>query len=171
MNYLSIQLCDLTSLLSSFSFAFSTCVLHSLESTVQLWFEWTEKFRNWNSIHSMDKLDSLTKKKKKMNPLVTLQRSFVWICLCPIPEGTSKTSKIKYFAFCGFLIVNYNSCMITSSIHFFNNLSIDLKEALFSLFQVAASSSVLYQTLFVMFTRRSILDIFKNLSKIYAEST
>lgn len=106
----------------------------------------------------------------EMKPLVTQQRVLTWFCLCPFPDGTSNWQKLKYIFFSAILITNEISSISSSSAHCLRYISVDLKESLFSLFQIAASSSVLYQIIIALFSKHRIFGIIQGLNRIYDES-
>lgn len=105
-----------------------------------------------------------------MIPLVSLQRVLTRMCLCPFPDGTSKLTKIKSISLVSILIFCEFNCAITSIAYYMKFMLIDLKESLFSLFQIAAAVGVVYQIFIALFSKRKILGIIQGLNRIYEES-
>lgn len=96
----------------------------------------------------------------------TNYRVLTWLCVCPLDESTSERLKIliRVFAMSVFLA---NVCATATAVAFFRrSISIDMEGSLYSLVQIAGSSSTTYTMIVAFILRTQITEIFMKLSKI-----
>lgn len=104
-----------------------------------------------------------------MKPLVTLQRILSWLHLCPEEENIHWRKKLAYIICVSTIFVVISSLAASSAVFFVKFVSIDLKQSLFAVFQVIASSSVLCILIIAFFWSHKISAILEDLSAIYDE--
>lgn len=105
-----------------------------------------------------------------MRPLVTSQRALTWLCLCPVAENVSKRMKLIYILFTCVTHLVATYIFICSTIYSIRLLRTDLEKSLYSLYQIAAASNMIYLISTVFFIRQKISDVFMQLSEIYQTS-
>lgn len=107
--------------------------------------------------------------RKKMHPLPTNQRMLTWICVSPLESRDSKWMKpfCVIFALTTFLAVL--SCVLSSVIFFSSNVSIDVEESLYALFQISAFSGVAYMAIVAFYSRKKINAFLETLTAIHDE--
>lgn len=104
-----------------------------------------------------------------MRPLPTNQRMLTWICVCPLESRDSKWMKpfCVIFALTTFLAVS--SCVLSSVIFFSSNVSKDVEESLYALFQISAFSGVAYMAIVAFYSRKKINAFLETLTAIHDE--
>lgn len=109
--------------------------------------------------------------KPKLRPLATNERVLVWLYLCPSndPNQTSR-DELNYIAVNLSIVTIIVVSMISSIVHFRQNLSIDLEKALCSLLQIVGNLSALYTVVIAVTLRQKTFDIIQHLSQIYDAS-
>lgn len=105
-----------------------------------------------------------------MKPLQMSQLILTWLSLCPPDENIKKRQKIAYFLFTVTMFLIEFIGFLSSIAFLLTYLRRDLNKALYSVFQIASSSSVMYTMSAVFFLRHKISKIFTNLSEIYKSS-
>lgn len=98
------------------------------------------------------------------------QLILTWLSLCPPDENIKKRPKIAYFLFTVTMFLIEFIGFLSSIAFLLTYLRRDLNKALYSVFQIASSSSVMYTMCAVFFLRHKISKIFTNLSEIYKSS-
>ena len=105
-----------------------------------------------------------------MGPLPTYRRVLVWFSVCPPPECTVEWKKRVFLIFPIVIIASVASIVITSVLLLFQSTSIDLKEALYVVFQIAAAISMVYVVVMALLSRNKFNAILDDLSAIYQKS-
>lgn len=98
-----------------------------------------------------------------MIPLPTTQRMLRLLSICP---ATSKGNRIICIAFSVFLFMSNMCALIASTKYFLDYISIDLEEALYAAFQMAAFYGLLYTIIVALMFRKKIVGFLSTLSKI-----
>lgn len=98
------------------------------------------------------------------------QLMLTWLSLCPADEKNSKWKKCCYILFTVTMFLIELIGFICSLAYLLTYVRKDLEKALYSVFQIAATSGVIYAMTAVFFLRHKMSDIFTNLSKIYKAS-
>lgn len=105
-----------------------------------------------------------------MKPLVTCRQMLTWFCAYPVDPSTSLLRKSSYIITTVFVFMA-NVCSVASSVAFaLKFMQIDLKESLYSVFQIAGSSSTTCAMIIAFSFRFNIAALFENLSNIYNKS-
>lgn len=102
-----------------------------------------------------------------MLPLPTNQRVLTWLCVRPMDADENQWKKLFYIAFTiTFLTIDLTG--LFSSIAFFLiNISIDLEESLYALFQISAFLGLTYMCIVAFLLRYKITAFLGTLSQIY----
>lgn len=101
-----------------------------------------------------------------MIPLVTSRLVLTFLCGHP-SESASKWQKIAYSAFYIIGVVSLYVYLETSVRYFVKFMVINLEEALYTVFQIAANATILYFCIIAFFSKYKMAGMFQKLSKIY----
>lgn len=102
--------------------------------------------------------------------MVTNQRVLTWHCACTPDKSTSKWQRFAYKAYALISIVSVMSVTLLTLLFVVKNISTNLEEALFAIFQITGSGATIYVNLFAIRSQHKIAAIFKSLSEIYNAS-
>lgn len=105
----------------------------------------------------------------KMKPLATHERVLTWLCIFPAANDTSKWKKSLYILLVFILFVLEVCALVSSLIFFLKNVSNNLEESLYSLFQISAFSCLTYFSFISFYSRHEIMAVFGKLAQIYAD--
>lgn len=103
----------------------------------------------------------------KMLPLPTNQRVLTWLCIRPMNTDENRWKKLFYIMF-SITFVSMDLTGLFSSVAFFLiNISTDLEESLYALFQISAFSGLTYMCIVAFLLRNEITAFLGTLSQIY----
>lgn len=102
-----------------------------------------------------------------MKPLMTNQRVFRWLCICPVDENDGKNYKIFYILWSVLSVICAAFGFVASSIFFLNYLSTDLKESIYAILPITSTLNFLYMIINAVFIGHKINAIFKRLAEIF----
>lgn len=102
-----------------------------------------------------------------MKPLITNQRVFKWLCICPSEKNDSKCQKSLYVMWSAFSVIWIIIGMIVSLSFFLKYVSTDLEASIYAIQQITGSSNFLYTFLNAFIFRHKILTIFTGLADIF----
>lgn len=105
-----------------------------------------------------------------MIPLESNRRVLTWLCGVPPPDSCTKREKITYRVLATIIIMTHLLSVISSTMFIYRNMSVNLVEALYSLFHTVAALQTLYQSIGKVLLHRKIIVIFDRLEEIYNES-
>lgn len=105
-----------------------------------------------------------------MKPLATTQQMLSWAGVCPNSETTNKRMNKITIAFSSIIILSEVYVSSACAFLFSKYVSIDLEASLYALFQMSGHTVALYGFLYIIFTRRKIVDIFNKLTAIFETS-
>lgn len=101
------------------------------------------------------------------NPLETNRKVFIWLCMCPADKSTDKKENRAHVICIVIVTALILTFFIASAVFFSKFASTDLEESLYALFQISATSGVMYLIAVAIIMRDKILNIFNKLSDIY----
>lgn len=107
-----------------------------------------------------------------MKPLAASSRMLIWFCVFSANKISTSNLiwKILHNIFTVAVFIG-NICTLTTSTTFFVKfISLDLEQALYSLFQIVGSASILYLMVVTFFQKQKINILFEHLSAIYDKS-
>lgn len=103
-----------------------------------------------------------------MEPLKTSNLVLTWMCMCMPNKKPNAAQRFLYVAFASIVHIANASALISCAAFFFKYVTIDLKQSLYALMNIAANFGVIYACVYVeCFDRTNLNKIFKKLSKIY----
>lgn len=102
-----------------------------------------------------------------MRPLSTNQRMLKWLCVCPLEARDSQWMKPLCIIFSLITFAAVAGCVLSSIVFFSTNISTDLEESLYALFQISAFSGVAYMAIVAFIERNKITAFLETLTKIY----
>lgn len=106
-----------------------------------------------------------------MVPLETNRKCFVWLCICPADESSSRWEKLAHTIFAMTATIGSIGAFAASLAYCWKFASIDFGKTMFSFLFLVAEFYSIYMALVGMFLlRHKIGPIFDNLSKIYKSS-
>lgn len=106
----------------------------------------------------------------KMKPLATNQRVLTWLNLHPADETAKRMEKAAYALVYLTIAVVYLTLFASSVMYFLKFISVDLKESLAAVIQIAPAISLLNAMVFTFLLRNKTAAVFKKLSDIYEAS-
>lgn len=102
-----------------------------------------------------------------MEPLVTAKQMLIWLCICPSPKSSSKSTKIAHIL-CTILVFMGNVLgTITHSMFLFKLSSIDVKGSVFSFMGATGFAGMIYVMITAFSFRYQVRAILDQLSIIY----
>lgn len=106
----------------------------------------------------------------KMQPLFTIKRILIWLCMCPPQKSTSKWKKRVYLIFAAVVLFSFLFGLMAHSAYIVKFLSTNFPGCLFAFLGVCGFWGVIYimTTSFIM--RQKISRFFENLTEIYESS-
>lgn len=102
-----------------------------------------------------------------MLPLPTNQRVLTWLCIRPMNTDENRWKKLFYIMFSITFVSIDLTALFSSIAFFFINISIDLEESLYALFQISAFSGLTYMCIVAFLLRNEITVFLGTLSQIY----
>lgn len=141
--------------------------------------QWLEKLRQNERLNHLNTIfvSNLNSKKKnifivcfEMGPLATNQRVLTWLCICPFDQDASIWKKSFFIILTLFLFTFEVSSWVSSIIFFVTNVSVDLENCLYAVFQIAATSGLIYMWMVAFISRKRINQFLGTLANIYDES-
>lgn len=101
-----------------------------------------------------------------MKPLMTNERVFMWLSICPIDENTSERQKMLYVVYSVCSNASVIILGIASTLFVLENINTDLELAIFGVHPSVESMNLFYTYTVAFIFRRRIQFIFQSLSKI-----
>lgn len=102
-----------------------------------------------------------------MEPLIVFRRAFIWLCVYPPDDGTSKWKKRTYILFqISLLALN----LFAVSMHIRTTLLIgtdDILHSTFSFVLVIGASNAVFNQLAMLCYRKEITEVLDSLSAVY----
>lgn len=105
-----------------------------------------------------------------MRPLETNKSILKWLSISPSVETADKWHRIAYFMLSISIFVAHFLAVTAGGLRISKFVSINLEEAILSLYNTIASFTTLYQSIVIIFLRHKFDAIFNTLSNIYDES-
>lgn len=105
-----------------------------------------------------------------MKPFATNRQVLTWFCVCPFDQSTIILKKMFFIIVTLFLFASVFSGAVSSIVFFVNNLSIDLKNSFYCIFQIAAFSNLSYLYIVAFVSRKKIYAFLTTFDEIYKES-
>lgn len=102
-----------------------------------------------------------------MDPLKTTKQVLTWLCVYPTDQFTSEWKKMGFVIFSLVCFVLNLNGLAASAAYFLTYVSDDLESALYALFQTDSLTAIAFTHILILLSRREIVAIFENLSKIY----
>lgn len=128
---------------------------------------------NWNLLNFVSSVEFLQCDcRKRMEPLVTNRRLFIWLCICPDNSTSpSRCQKLAHRIFAVAVLITllwiFGACFACC----WNIVSIDLGRSMFAFMYAASALTVIYLALIGIFLlHHKIGSIFDDLSDIYKAS-
>lgn len=100
----------------------------------------------------------------------TLQENyqvFVLLCVCPSDKPISRRMKIFYISISALCATVVFTALISSSVYFLKNYSIDLEGAIFAVAQIVAAFVISSTLIIAHFKRHDIKKIFNDIQSHY----
>lgn len=107
---------------------------------------------------------------EKMKPLNTSQKLLTWLSIYPNENGTRKCNKSLSILLISFIIVIEISFFVSSCFFVEENLSGNVEESLYALFQISGAIALIYSLIVSFYSRKNITAFFKSLANIYEAS-
>lgn len=103
-----------------------------------------------------------------MKPARTTQIMLGLACAYPADQAASKAIRLMHLAIFLIVITSLNSALITSVVFFLEFISIDLEEALYTIWQISAVLNSLYAVVYLRLSQPRFKSLFDKLSKVYS---
>lgn len=105
-----------------------------------------------------------------MIPLRICRRVLSLVYVYPFEKGTSIWKKILCVIFTFIFFITAVSAFISSVLFFSGNFSTNIEQSLYSLFQIAAFSSLTYMTIVLFYSRKELTGFLDKLTQLYEAS-
>lgn len=105
-----------------------------------------------------------------MEPLLINRRVLTCLCVYPIDESAYKWQKFACIIFTLFILFVHICAVLSGGTFFFKFLTMDLEQAIYSIFHVSGNTCMTYLTIASFLLRHQITLIFEKLSTIYDTS-
>lgn len=114
----------------------------------------------------MPHINRRKKNLNKMQPLAPSKRALTWFCIC-FDENSTKRQRLIHLSFSIFVSVSVSCGTLASVIFTFQNISTNLEDSLYSIFQISGLSDSVYIFIVAPILRHKISAMFQSLSAIY----
>ena len=104
-----------------------------------------------------------------MEPLLTNQRVFMWLCLLPATENTRKWKKRAYAAIALAMIVADLAIFLASIMYMLKFKSTDSEGMFYVLYDILAATAMANTIIAAFVFRQKIPPLFEKLTEIYGE--
>lgn len=102
-----------------------------------------------------------------MQPLVTVKRILIWLCMTPPEKSASKWKKTQYFVFAFAVIFSFVFLLMAHVAYIAKFLTTNLPGCLFAFLGVCGFWGVLYIMISAFIMRQEMNNIFDHLAEIY----
>lgn len=102
----------------------------------------------------------------KMQPLAPSKRALTWFSICS-DKNSTKRQKLVQLYFSIFVSVSVSCGTMASVIFTFQNITTNLEDSLYSMFQISGLSDSVYIFIVAPILRHKISAMFQSLSAIY----
>lgn len=102
-----------------------------------------------------------------MKPLVTMQKTLIWLCICVDENPSSRWNEWVYIGFTVSILLSFVSVLIASVLFIVKFISVDLPESLSAFMQVTGWTLSFYMLFIALIMRKKLSAIFTGLAEIY----
>lgn len=105
-----------------------------------------------------------------MKPLVKMQQTLMWLCICPDESSSSPWKNKIYICFTVTVLFSFVSVLTSSVLFIMKFISTNMPESLGACMQVTGWSLAFYMLLIALILRQKMYGIFTGLAEIYNAS-
>lgn len=105
-----------------------------------------------------------------MQPLVTIKRILMWMCMTPPEASTSEWRKKQYFVFAHTVLFLFLFMLMAHVAYVVKFFATDLPGCLFAFMSVCGFGGIIYIMISAFIMRQKINGVFDHLTEIYENS-